>query len=219
MMLRLQTLGELQLEGADASHLSSRRKELPLLAYLARRGGRPVSRAEAATLFWEDRDERRARQSLRQALSELRRLVGDALPLDAEQITLREGALSLDVGELERALAAGRYAEAVRLWTGEFLPGIEEIGGEELRGWLEVEREGAPAAGCAPPWSSSRRRPGAGGAPGGRASSGPSAGSRACRSISRAIFGCCGSWHLERPRGGGAGAVLPAAGPTRGRGA
>jgi hypothetical protein len=79
LMLHLRTLGELRLEGTAAPALSSRRKELVLLAYLARRSPRPLARMEAAALLWPERDERRARQSLRQALLELRHLVGDGL--------------------------------------------------------------------------------------------------------------------------------------------
>ena len=45
-MVHLRTPGELRLEEAEASVLSSRRKELVLLAYLARRGARPLARAE-----------------------------------------------------------------------------------------------------------------------------------------------------------------------------
>lgn len=86
-MLRLLTLGDLRLEGAELAPLSSRRKELVLLAFLARRGPRPLGRAELASLLWQDRDERRSRQSLRQALSELHRLFGEALVVEQEQVT------------------------------------------------------------------------------------------------------------------------------------
>lgn len=141
-MVRLLTLGELRLEGGDFPPLSSRRKELVLLAYLARRGGRPVRRGELAPLLWDERDERRARQSLRQALLELRRLVGDGLSVDAEQVVLAQGGVELDATLFEREVEAGRLREAVALWRGEFLAGAEEVGGEELRTWLEAEREG-----------------------------------------------------------------------------
>jgi hypothetical protein len=40
-LLRLQTLGAISLEGADQLRLTSRRKELVLLTFLARRGGSP----------------------------------------------------------------------------------------------------------------------------------------------------------------------------------
>lgn len=141
-MLHLRTLGELRLEETDAPALSSRRKELVLLAFLARRGARPISRAEAAALLWPDRDERRARQSLRQALLELRQLVGEGLAVEPEYVQLAAGAIELDASAFEQELDAGRAAAAVERWGGDFLPGAEEVGGEELRGWLESEREG-----------------------------------------------------------------------------
>ena len=141
-MVHLRTLGELRLEAARAPALSSRRKELVLLAYLARRGSRPLGRAEAAALLWPDRDERRARQSLRQALLELRQAVGEGLLVETEAIRLEPGAIELDAALLERAVEDGRPAAAVELWGGEFLAGAEDVGGEELRSWLEAEREG-----------------------------------------------------------------------------
>jgi DNA-binding SARP family transcriptional activator/tetratricopeptide (TPR) repeat protein len=141
-MVRLLTLGELRVEATGERLLSSRRKELVLLAYLRRREGRPLSRAEAAALLWPDRDERLGRQSLRQALLELRRLVGDGLVVESEQVQLQHHAIELDISLFEQDLDASRPADAVARWKGEFLPGIEEIAGEELRTWVEAEREG-----------------------------------------------------------------------------
>ena len=141
-MLRLQTLGAISLEGADQPRLTSRRKELVLLAYLARRGPRPLSRAEAATLFWQDREDQRARQSLRQALLELRGVVGPALGTEADAIVLAASALEVDATCFEADLDRGDLRAAVSRWRGDFLPGAEDIGGEDLRVWLEAEREG-----------------------------------------------------------------------------
>ncbi len=140
-MVRLQTLGELRLDATGERLLSSRRKELVLLTYLARRGPRPLARAHAAALLWEDRDERRGRQSLRQAILELRRLVGEGLGADADQIWLDSHSVELDAALFEREVDAGLLQEAVARWQGDFLAGAEEIGGEELRAWLEAERE------------------------------------------------------------------------------
>ncbi len=136
----LRTLGEARLEGG-ASDLSGRRKDLALLAYLARKAPRPVPRAELADLLWEDRDEARARQSLRQALLELKRVVGDGLTAGAEQARLDPQAVGLDVREFETAIAGDRLDDAVAWWEGDFLAGMEETGGESLRIWLEIERE------------------------------------------------------------------------------
>ncbi len=141
-MVHLRTLGDLRLEAAGAPPLSSRRKELVLLAYLGRRGARPLGRAEAAALLWPDRDERRARQSLRQALLELRQAVGEGLVVEAESIRLEQGAVEIDATAFERAIEAGHPDEAVELWAGDFLAGAEDVGGEDLRAWIEAEREG-----------------------------------------------------------------------------
>ena len=138
--MRLRTLGTARLDGA-ATDLAGRRKDLALLAFLARRSPRPVSRAELADLLWEDRDEARSRQSLRQALLELRRVVGEGLSAGTDHVRLDPTALELDARSFETAIADGRLAEAVELWSGDFLEGMEDVGGERLRVWLEVERE------------------------------------------------------------------------------
>jgi hypothetical protein len=101
----LRTLGDVRLEGA-ANDLFGRRKDLTLLAYLARKAPRPVQRVELADLLWEDRDEARAKQSLRQALLELKRVVGDGLTADADQARLGPHAVQLPVPSLDAASMA-----------------------------------------------------------------------------------------------------------------
>jgi len=140
-MLQLQTLGAVRLQGVPDGALTSRRKQVALLAYLASRGRRPTSRSTLVALLWEDRDEARARQSLRQALLELKRILGDALRIDGEMVSVDSAAVSLDVSTVERALDEGRLADAVNAWGGEFLAGMEDVGGESFRSWLEAERE------------------------------------------------------------------------------
>jgi DNA-binding SARP family transcriptional activator/Tfp pilus assembly protein PilF len=140
-VILLRTLGEVGVE-TTAGRLSSRRKELSLLTYLARRAPRPVARAELAALLWEGIDEGRARQSLRQALLELKRVVGDGLVTDGEQVRLDPAGVRVDATAFESAIVEGRPAEAVAWWKGDFLAGLEQVGGEAFRTWLEVEREG-----------------------------------------------------------------------------
>jgi len=72
-----------------------------LLAFLARRAPRPVPRAVLAELLWGDKDEDRARASLRQALSQLRRTLGDALDIRTDGVALSAEAVILDVRNLE----------------------------------------------------------------------------------------------------------------------
>ena len=141
-MWSLVTLGSLRLvdvrSGADC--LPGRRKELVLLAYLARRAPRLVPRAVLAELLWGDKDEERARASLRQALSQLRRTLGDALDVRTDGVVLSAEAVVLDVRNLDDAAAAGHWNSVVDLWTGGFLAGHDEVGGESYREWVDGER-------------------------------------------------------------------------------
>lgn len=136
----LRTLGELQFHGGAAG-LSSPRIGLTLLAYLARRSPRAVDRGELADLFWRERDAAKARQSLRQVLLELKRLVGDGLQTEQDKVCLAPGTLLLDATGFEGDVRAGRWREAVAAWQGEFLSRADNIGGEDFRLWLETERE------------------------------------------------------------------------------
>ena len=140
-MVVLHTLGELRLEGDRAAGLSSPRIALALLAYLATRLPRPLSRNDLADLLWRERNHAKARQSLRQILLELKRIVGEGLVLEADRVHLAPGAVDFDVARFERHVAAGQWQEAVACWKGEFLPTADHLGGEDFRLWLDAERE------------------------------------------------------------------------------
>ncbi len=139
-MLRLHTLGELRLLDETGESLGGARKELVLLAYLAFRAPAPVPRPELATLLWGEREERRARHSLRQALLELKRLVGPALEVTPETVRVEAGAVELDVMALTAEMAEGRLADAVGRAGGELLAGLEDLGSPAYRQWLEEHR-------------------------------------------------------------------------------
>lgn len=138
--LYLYTLGALRLTGPEGDALPGRRKELALLAYLARSAPRPLRREQLATLLWGNRGEARARHSLRQALLTLRKALGSRLEVDNETARVLEGVIVLDIAAAEDDLAAGRLGEATAWWKGEFLIGCEDVGGGEFRTWLEGER-------------------------------------------------------------------------------
>jgi DNA-binding SARP family transcriptional activator/TolB-like protein len=140
-MLQLRTLGGLHLYGPAGELLRGRRKELVLLVWLAQRSPRPVPRAQLADLLWGERDEKRARHSLRQALLALRRAIGEGLDIEQETVALRTGLVDLDLAAFDAAVEQGRYREAVELWAGDFLFESEDAGGEAFRLWLESERE------------------------------------------------------------------------------
>jgi DNA-binding SARP family transcriptional activator len=140
-MWSLVTLGSLRLVEVRTGEecLRGRRKELLLLTFLARRAPRPVPRAVLAELLWGDKDEERARASLRQALSRLRHTLGDALEVRNESVLLSADAVLIDVRKIEEGAAAGNWNEIITHWTGSFLAGYDD-GGEAYREWVDGER-------------------------------------------------------------------------------
>jgi len=120
-MWSLTTLGSLQLVDKRSGdvELRGRRKELALLVFLARRAPRPVPRAVLAELLWGDKDEERGRASLRQALSQVRRALGDALETRGDDVTLALGEIELDVQRIESDGARGRWFDIAARWKGD----------------------------------------------------------------------------------------------------
>jgi len=104
-MMQFHSLGMPRLEGVADGLLSTPRKQLVLLAYLCSRPHRAAPRDVLASLLWEDRDEARARQSLRQALLELRKALGPGLAVTDREVGLASGVIETDVEALERAVA------------------------------------------------------------------------------------------------------------------
>jgi DNA-binding SARP family transcriptional activator len=139
---RLRALGELRLTRGDEELLPGRRKVLALLAYVAAQSPRPIGRAELAALFWGERGEAQARQSLRQALRELRGALGERIEVSTESVAVAAAAIDLDVASFHAELAAGRPAAAVERWSrGGLLAGCDDLGTAEFRDWLDAERE------------------------------------------------------------------------------
>ena len=94
-------------------------------------------------LLWGERDEQRARHSLRQALLTLRRTIGVDLTLTPGSVALAADAVELDLATFEAAAGEGRWREAVTVWHGDFLPATEDVGAEPYRLWIEATRERA----------------------------------------------------------------------------
>src|SRR4051794_15462357 len=125
-MLRVRLAGGLRLEldGRDLAPPASRRARA-LLAWLALPPG-PPGRGELAGRFWPDVLEESARSSLRTALTELRRALGDgaeAVVATRETVALSDDAW-VDVREFERLLAARELDEAVAVAGAELLTGM-----------------------------------------------------------------------------------------------
>ncbi len=136
-MLHIRLLGdlELDLDGVRIDPPASRRARslLGLLALDRRLHPRP----QLAARFWPDVLDESARTSLRSALSALRRSLGPEA--DRYLVATRERAgltdhVDTDVAEFERLRDAERLEEAVELWRGDLLAGLDDD-------WVLVARD------------------------------------------------------------------------------
>jgi len=127
--LRLGLLGGFALEPAEQIGRVPK-KAKALLAFLALEPGVSVSRARLAALLWDTQGERQARQSLRQALTDLRKVIPDAgrfLEVSADAAAVRPGLLDVDARELlmldPTSVAALECVLA--LYRGDLLEGLD----------------------------------------------------------------------------------------------
>lgn len=134
-----------------------------LLAYLAVEKGRPLRRETLAALLWPEGTERSARNSLRQALFQLRRALGDRegvpplLLATHDTVWLDPSRYRLDSFDFQAHLEAAeahphddpigcvncaeQLAAAVELYRGDFLEGISLGGSESLQDWALFKQE------------------------------------------------------------------------------
>ncbi|TPN54693.1 transcriptional regulator [Mesorhizobium sp. B1-1-4] len=133
---RIETTGPLRLVG---------KRGPAIVAYLARCPGMAATRERLADLLWGDSDGEHSRNSLRQALSVLRRdLSGvDLIHSTGELIHLRPEAFRVDVEEFETGLSARSAQElekALANYTGPFLDGLH-VGSNGFDDWVASERD------------------------------------------------------------------------------
>lgn len=141
---RLITLGRLALldaAGTEDKSLGTRRRKLALLVVLAV-SKRPVTRAALTDLFWGDQPEERARHSLSDTLSHLRRALGaQAIAARREDVALTDAVrLRTDIVELHAAAGAQRWAEVVALYGGAFLDGVHVPDSPRFDHWATTQR-------------------------------------------------------------------------------
>ncbi len=135
-----------ELDGRPARF--ARRSALALAVYLAC-AGRVQSRAALATLIAGESDEASAAMALRNALRDLRAVLGDHLQVDTRTVALGPTlTLVTDVAAFEAAARAGleqhslgMLREAVAHYGGEFAPGLTVKGALAFDEWLLHERE------------------------------------------------------------------------------
>lgn len=147
--LTLSFLGPFQvvLDGRPAAGFESN-KVRALLAFLAVEAARPHARETVAALLWPDHHNHAALDSLRSALANLRRVIGDRtadppfLLITRDTIQFNRSAdYRLDVAELEAS--AGRPVERVEQMfdIGEFLEGFALPDSAPFEEWLLSRRE------------------------------------------------------------------------------
>ena len=146
-MIRLNTLGALELRDASGTELRSviaQSKRAALLSYLAIASGRgPIRRDTLLPLFWSDLDDDRARGALNQALHFLRRALGPDAIVSPNGTDLRIDPEQLwcDAVAFEESCRRGRLSEAVDAYHGDLLEGFHITGAAEFERWLDIERE------------------------------------------------------------------------------
>jgi DNA-binding SARP family transcriptional activator/TolB-like protein len=140
-MLRLRTFGGLSLQGGSEAITSTvGKRPLALLALLAVAGARGVRREKAVALLWPESDEERGRNSLSQALTALRRVLGpEAVDAGVAELRLTPGVLSIDAQEFEAAMASNELERAVELYDGPFLDGVH-LKSAQLEEWIQGHR-------------------------------------------------------------------------------
>ena len=141
--LRVTTLGRLTIagDGEEVAALGRQRRKLAVLVVLAL-SGRPRTRDSLTEMFWGDQDEERARHSLSEALSHVRRVLGrDAIATRLTEISLSASApLSFDATDFERHVRAGDVARAIELYHGPFLEGVHIEGSNTFEQWVDERR-------------------------------------------------------------------------------
>lgn len=136
---RLIGLPEFAVRGGEPIRLAER-KSRALLAYLVMHPGVASSRERLAELLWPDQMEGAGRASLRQALSSIRKAMGDAaegtLIVTRESVMLAPGSVSSDVGTLQLSGADDSFT--LPATAAEFLEGMSGIS-IELDLWISRE--------------------------------------------------------------------------------
>src|SRR5215204_3356644 len=141
--MRLALLGDFELTGPNGEIDLTSKKLVGLLAFLACTTPPPQGREKLMALLWGSHFDSQARQSLRQALTRLRRALGpNVLVSSGESVWLDPNAIVCDVTRFERLVLNGSrdaLAEAVGLYRDRFLADIA-ISEEAWTEWLDFQR-------------------------------------------------------------------------------
>ncbi len=146
MPFQLRVLGETALRTTDGSSLDAllaQPKRFALLTYLLVDPPPRLHRREALLLrFWPEFDEAHARGALSQALSFLRRHLGEeaVVTRGTEEVGLNHALFESDAARFEALAEAGEDQRALARYGGDLLPGFHLDGCNEFDDWLAAER-------------------------------------------------------------------------------
>ncbi len=142
-VVRLQLIGQMEAWTVRReSVLPAGRKTRALLASIAMAAPRPLLRGRLAEQLWSRRPEEQARASLRQEIHRLLDALSPAqtevLIISRDHLTLRPGAVWIDVVEVMRASAA--KPASLALLEGDLLEDLDGVD-PNFDAWLIAERE------------------------------------------------------------------------------
>lgn len=131
--LDIATAGGVGLSVAGKPIVLANRKARGILAYLAMERDGPVSRERLAGLFWSDYGERQARNSLRQAIFEIRDSLRvysfDGILTGRDPVSLDRRRVRLDIDDVLADVAAGRTPNCLShaAWPDQLLATYEDL--------------------------------------------------------------------------------------------
>jgi DNA-binding SARP family transcriptional activator len=144
-------LGSVDLRRSDGTALRSllaQPKRLALLAYVALEApGGFVPRERVMSVLWPDSDNARARQSLRNALYQIRKSAGADVLINrgAVDLGVNPSLLLVDAVALRTATVEQRYEAAVDVYGGPFLSGFHLDDAPEFEAWTRKIRRALEA--------------------------------------------------------------------------
>ncbi|HET6235540.1 MAG TPA: BTAD domain-containing putative transcriptional regulator [Acetobacteraceae bacterium] len=143
VVVRLRLIGQMEAWSLTSENvLPQGRKTRALLAVVALSAPRPALRGRLAELLWSRRPEEQARASLRQEIHRLLEALsltgGDILTVTRDHLSLRPGAVWVDVDEVMRATV--EQPASLSLLDGDLLEDLDGID-PTFDAWLAAERE------------------------------------------------------------------------------
>jgi len=142
-LCRLRLIGQMEAWSLTTTNvLPLGRKTRALLAVIALSAPRPALRSRLAELLWSRRPEEQARASLRQEIHRLLDALtpaeGEILQITRDHLSLKPGAVWVDVDEVMRATTD--QPAALALMGSDLLEGLEGVD-PAFDAWLSVERD------------------------------------------------------------------------------